>query len=243
MKSFILVFAVVALADELRPEVAETVRRFRADGVAVKVLSGDDPRTVAALAIQAGLDAGEPVPGAALDGLDDPALDALVARTTVFGRVAPEHKERIVASLRRQGRYVAMIGDGVNDARALKAAQVGVAMCSGSAVTRDVADIVLVDDSIVRGTTSVKLVQMMRDAGAREVHMRIASPPTKHSCFYGVDTPERAKLLAAQMSVEQMRDYINADSLAFISIEGLYRALGDERDTGQPQRCSWRATT
>src|SRR5258705_2035465 len=97
--------------------------------------------------------------------------------------------------------------------------------------------IVLVDDSIVRGTTSVKLVQMMRDAGAREVHMRIASPPTRHSCFYGVDTPERAKLLAAQMNVEQMRDYINADSLAFISIEGLYRALGDERDTAAPQRC------
>jgi len=97
--------------------------------------------------------------------------------------------------------------------------------------------LVLVDDSIVRGTTSVKLVQMMRDAGAREVHMRIASPPTRHSCFYGVDTPERAKLLAAQMNVEQMRDYINADSLAFISIEGLYRALGDERDSASPQRC------
>jgi len=97
--------------------------------------------------------------------------------------------------------------------------------------------IVLVDDSIVRGTTSVKLVQMMRDAGAREVHMRIASPPTRHSCFYGVDTPERAKLLAAQMNIEQMRDYINADSLAFISIEGLYRALGDERDAAAPQRC------
>ena len=97
--------------------------------------------------------------------------------------------------------------------------------------------IVLIDDSIVRGTTSVKLVQMMRDAGAREVHMRIASPPTRHSCFYGVDTPERAKLLAAQMNVDQMRDYINADSLAFVTIEGLYRALGQERDAAQPQRC------
>src|SRR5919107_1207269 len=97
--------------------------------------------------------------------------------------------------------------------------------------------IVLIDDSIVRGTTSVKIVQMMRDAGAREVHMRIASPPTKYSCFYGVDTPERAKLLAAQMNVEAMADYINADSLAFISIDGLYRALGSERDTVQPQRC------
>src|SRR5918992_4417712 len=87
--------------------------------------------------------------------------------------------------------------------------------------------LVLIDDSIVRGTTSLKIVQMLREAGAREVHMRIASPPTRHSCFYGVDTPERAKLLAAQMNVEQMRDYIKADSLAFISIEGLYRALGD----------------
>ncbi|GAA0481866.1 cation transporter E1-E2 family ATPase [Paractinoplanes deccanensis] len=139
--------ALVALADELRPEVAETVARFRADGVRLIVLSGDDPRTVAALAARAGLEPGEPVPGHALDGLDDAALDRLVERTTVFGRVAPEQKERIVAALRRRHHYVAMIGDGVNDARALKGAQVGVAMRSGSAVTRDVADIVLVDDS------------------------------------------------------------------------------------------------
>ena len=98
--------------------------------------------------------------------------------------------------------------------------------------------IVLIDDSIVRGTTSLKIVQMLREAGAREVHMRIASPPTRHSCFYGVDTPERAKLLAAQMSVAQMNDYIKADSLAFISIEGLYRAVGeDQRDDAQPQYC------
>ena len=89
--------------------------------------------------------------------------------------------------------------------------------------------IVLVDDSIVRGTTSLKIVQMMREAGAREVHMRIASPPTRHSCFYGVDTPERAKLLAAQMSVAEMNHYIRADSLAFVSIDGLYRAIGEEQ--------------
>ncbi|MEU4423811.1 HAD-IC family P-type ATPase [Actinoplanes sp. NPDC024001] len=137
----------VALADELREDVVETVRRFGADGVRLKVLSGDDPRTVAAIARRAGIEADEPVPGADLDDLDDAALDRVVARTAVFGRVAPEHKERIVRSLRRQGHYVAMIGDGVNDARALKQAQVGVAMRSGSAVTRDVADIVLVDDS------------------------------------------------------------------------------------------------
>ncbi|MEU4564685.1 HAD-IC family P-type ATPase [Actinoplanes sp. NPDC023936] len=139
--------ALVALADELRAEVVDTVRRFTDEGVSLKVLSGDDPRTVAAIARRAGIDADEPVAGAALDDLDDNALDAIVARTAVFGRVAPEHKERIVRSLRRQGHYVAMIGDGVNDARALKQAHIGVAMRSGSAVTKDVADIVLVEDS------------------------------------------------------------------------------------------------
>jgi amidophosphoribosyltransferase len=98
--------------------------------------------------------------------------------------------------------------------------------------------IVLIDDSIVRGTTSLKIVQMMREAGAAEVHMRIASPPTSHSCFYGVDTPERAKLLAAQMTVGQMANFINADSLAFLSIDGLYKALGETgRDMAKPQYC------
>jgi amidophosphoribosyltransferase len=98
--------------------------------------------------------------------------------------------------------------------------------------------IVLVDDSIVRGTTSLKIVQMMRDAGATEVHMRIASPPTRHSCFYGVDTPERAKLLAARMTVQQMAEFIHADSLGFISVDGLYRALGEQgRNAEQPSHC------
>jgi cation-transporting P-type ATPase E len=140
--------AVVALADELRPDVPATLRGLIAGGTAVKVVSGDDPRTVAALARQAGLDGGEPVTGADLDALTDREFDDVAARTTVFGRIAPEQKERLVASLRRQGRYVAMVGDGVNDARALKRAHVGVAMRSGSAVTRDVADIVLTDDSL-----------------------------------------------------------------------------------------------
>jgi amidophosphoribosyltransferase len=98
--------------------------------------------------------------------------------------------------------------------------------------------IVLIDDSIVRGTTSLKIVQMLREAGAREVHMRIASPPTRHSCFYGVDTPKREKLLAAQMNVAEMNGFIRADSLAFISIDGLYRALGEDvREEAQPQYC------
>jgi len=98
--------------------------------------------------------------------------------------------------------------------------------------------LVLIDDSIVRGTTSLKIVQMLREAGAAEVHMRIASPPTRHSCYYGVDTPERAKLLAAQMNVEQMADYIKVDSLAFLSIDGLYKATGEDmREDARPQFC------
>jgi len=98
--------------------------------------------------------------------------------------------------------------------------------------------IVLIDDSIVRGTTSMKIVEMMREAGASEVHFRVASPPTAHSCFYGVDTPERSKLLAARMELEPMREFIRADSLAFISIDGLYRAVGSaDRDSSCPQYC------
>jgi amidophosphoribosyltransferase len=98
--------------------------------------------------------------------------------------------------------------------------------------------IILIDDSIVRGTTSMKIVEMMRDAGAAEVHMRIASPPTEHSCFYGVDTPERSKLLAAQMDTAAMAKFIKADSLAFVSIDGLYRAVGHAgRDNTKPQHC------
>ena len=98
--------------------------------------------------------------------------------------------------------------------------------------------IVLIDDSIVRGTTSLKIVQMMRDAGAAEVHFRVASPPTGHGCYYGVDTPERSKLLAGRMDVAAMREFIQADSLAFVSIDGLYRAVGlAGRDNGCPQYC------
>lgn len=98
--------------------------------------------------------------------------------------------------------------------------------------------IILIDDSIVRGTTSLKIIEMMRDAGAAEVHMRIASPPTEHSCFYGVDTPERSKLLAANMSTQAMADFIKADSLAFVSIDGLYRAVGEaNRNASCPQFC------
>ena len=96
--------------------------------------------------------------------------------------------------------------------------------------------IVLIDDSLVRGTTSVKIVQMMREAGASEVHMRISSPPITHPDFYGIDTPDQDKLLAAHRTLEEMRQFIGADSLAFLSVAGIYRAMGyDERDPARPQ--------
>jgi amidophosphoribosyltransferase len=96
--------------------------------------------------------------------------------------------------------------------------------------------IVLIDDSLVRGTTSFKIVQMMRDAGAKEVHFRIASPPITHPDYYGIDTPERDKLLAANHDVEGMRRFIDADSLAFLSVDGIYRAMGEKgRDPLRPQ--------
>ena len=98
--------------------------------------------------------------------------------------------------------------------------------------------VILVDDSIVRGTTSRKIVEMVRQAGASEIHMRISSPPTTNSCYFGIDTPERDQLLASQYDVAGMAKLIGVDSLAFISIDGLYRAVnGKDRDPNQPRFC------
>lgn len=99
--------------------------------------------------------------------------------------------------------------------------------------------VILVDDSVVRGTTSQKIKQMILDAGAAEVHFRIASPPTAWPCFYGVDTPQRDKLLAATMTEEEMRRHLGVDSLRFVSLDGLYRAAGEAkgRDAKSPRYC------
>jgi amidophosphoribosyltransferase len=99
--------------------------------------------------------------------------------------------------------------------------------------------VILVDDSVVRGTTSRKIKDMILDAGAAEVHFRIASPPTAWPCFYGVDTPERSKLLAATMTEDEMRDWIGVDSLKFVSLDGMYRAAGEAkgRNKASPQYC------
>jgi amidophosphoribosyltransferase len=129
------------------------------------------------------------------------------------------------------GRTFIQPSDGVRNAAVKRKHNANRALVEGKRI-------ILIDDSIVRGTTSLQIVEMMREAGAAEVHMRIASPPTEHSCFYGVDTPERDKLLAARMDVAAMADFIKADSLAFVSIDGLYRAVGEAgRNNAKPQFC------
>jgi amidophosphoribosyltransferase len=89
--------------------------------------------------------------------------------------------------------------------------------------------VVLIDDSIVRGTTSRKIVRMVKAAGAREVHMRISCPPTISPCFYGVDTPRRSELIAATHTLEEIRTYLDADSLAYLSLDGMLGAVTPER--------------
>ncbi|HET8557289.1 MAG TPA: HAD-IC family P-type ATPase [Gaiellaceae bacterium] len=138
-----LAHGLVLLSEELRPETRETVSWLQSQGVELKILSGDRPETVASIAHDAGVE------GAAVDASqlpeDEEELRRLVLRTTIFGRIAPEEKRRVVETLRDAGRYVAMVGDGVNDVPALKAARLAIAQGSGTQMARAVADVVLVD--------------------------------------------------------------------------------------------------
>ena len=144
----LLPLAVISLSDELRPEAKETIAAFTEMGIALKIISGDNPDTVQALAIQAGLPTGgRTVSGRDLEELSDAELAAIAEEGTIFGRVTPRQKERIVRALRERDRYAAMVGDGVNDIPALKQANLAIAMRSGSQATRNVADLVLLDDS------------------------------------------------------------------------------------------------
>jgi cation-transporting ATPase E len=137
--------------DELRPEASDTLQGFVKAGIQLKFISGDNPDTVSALVRQAGLVTEERsirvVSGLDLIELDEVGFATAVARTTVFGRITPRQKEQIIKALREQGHYVAMTGDGVNDVLALKQANLGIAMCDGSQAARNVADIVLLDNS------------------------------------------------------------------------------------------------
>jgi cation-transporting ATPase E len=143
--------ALLSFSDELRPDARSTLDGFREAGVEIKIISGDNPATVLALARQAGMgeqgEAVEIISGPELEELDEEAFARAAARYTIFGRITPEQKQRLVQALRDQGRYVAMTGDGVNDVLALKQAKLSIAMESGAQATRSVADIVLLGDS------------------------------------------------------------------------------------------------
>jgi len=140
--------ALLSLSDELRPQTRETLAAFAEAGIQLKIISGDNPHTVAALAKQAGLtQASKVVSGVELAQMDEAQFDQIADEITIFGRISPEQKEKLVDSLLKRGRYVAMMGDGVNDILSLKKAKVGVAMQSGSNATRNVADMVLLNDS------------------------------------------------------------------------------------------------
>ena len=148
MPEGLLPLGLLSFSDELRPEAQETLRHFYKLGIQTKIISGDNPQTVAALARQVGFaEDVRAVSGLDMGAVDDAQMDQLAAETTIFGRIAPQQKERLVQIFREKGHYVAMIGDGVNDVLSLKQAQVGVAMQSGSQATRGVADIVLLGDS------------------------------------------------------------------------------------------------
>jgi cation-transporting ATPase E len=138
----------VSLRDELRQGVQETLAGFAEVGVRIKLISGDNPSTVAALARQVGIgNAGNVVSGSELEQMDEGQFAQIAEETTIFGRITPQQKERLVQTLRQHKHYVAMIGDGVNDILSLKQANLGIAMESGSTATRGIADIVLLNDS------------------------------------------------------------------------------------------------
>ncbi len=146
----------VAMADELRAEAGAVLASFATAGVSVKIISGDDPDTVVALARQAGIGDVASIAGHELDGLDEPDLGKVAEAHTVFGRITPAQKERLVGALKSRGHYVAMIGDGVNDVLSLKKADMAIAMGSGSQATRGVADLVLMEDSFAAVAEAVQ---------------------------------------------------------------------------------------
>ena len=151
MPTNLIPLCLLSFRDELRPDARETLRKFTRAGVEIKIISGDNPHTVAALARQAGF-RGEGKPNSVISGLelnqmDQAQFQQTAIDTAIFGRITPDLKKRLVQALRREGHYVAMIGDGVNDVLALKQANLGVAMQSGSQATRGVADIVLLGNS------------------------------------------------------------------------------------------------
>jgi cation-transporting P-type ATPase E len=165
----------VSFSDELRPRARDTLARFLAAGVAPKIISGDNPHTVAALATQAGLGANLPtVSGPELKEMDEAQRATAVEANTIFGRISPDQKEELVRLLKRNGHYVAMIGDGVNDVLSLKGANLAIAMGSGSQAARAVADIVLLGDSFAALPLAVEEGQRIRNGIGNVLKLFIA---------------------------------------------------------------------
>ncbi len=172
--------AVISLDDELRRDARETIIGFQQLGIQIKLISGDDPQTVAALATQAGLAVNSPpLSGADLERMTTEQFGSAADEAVVFGRISPQQKERLVAALMERGHYVAMVGDGVNDVLALKKAQLGIAMRTGSEAARHVADMTLLDNSfsalrpafqegkrVVAGVRSAMCLHLTRDTVA-----------------------------------------------------------------------------
>lgn len=164
LPSGLLPLGAVSLRDELRHNVEQVLADFAQVGVQMKILSGDHPQTVAALARQVGIDGTEHVvSGSELEQMDEGQLLQVVEDTTIFGRITPQQKERLVQVLRKRHYHVAMIGDGVNDLLALKQADLGVAMESGSQATRGTADLVLLNDSFAALPTAFEEGQRIRN--------------------------------------------------------------------------------
>ena len=141
--------ALIVMSDQIRDDIQETLQAFREEGLTLKVVSGDNLETVRAIAQQAGMDIGaRAYTGAELDAMGEGEFDSAVAESNVFARIEPDTKQRIVESLRRQGEYVSMVGDGVNDVPALKAANLAIVMNDGTQISKDVADIVLLNNAM-----------------------------------------------------------------------------------------------
>jgi cation-transporting ATPase E len=144
----LVALALVAIHDEIRPDIAGTIRALTAHGVDVKVISGDHPHTVASVAARAGIPTAPVITEAELTRLSGAAFDQAARETVIFARITPETKRAIIAALTRQGCYVAMVGDGINDVPALKQARLGVAMNDGAQIAKDVSDLVLLENTL-----------------------------------------------------------------------------------------------
>jgi magnesium-transporting ATPase (P-type) len=222
------------LAEELRPEVRETIAFLKEEGVEVKVLSGDAPATVASIAADAGIEFAEPYDGRELP-LEPGELARLASEATVIGRISPEGKLAVVEALAARGRYVAMVGDGVNDVPALRAARLAIAQGSGAQMAKAIADVVLVSGTftavpamvadgrrILRNIRRVTTLFVAKAVFAAFLILSIGLTPTEYPLL------PRHLTLAASLTVG-----IPAFFLALAPSEGPWRVRGFLREVGR----------